>query len=161
MMQELTYETILKMYPADEFKQAIKTGTLMIRPFTEEDERNFPPTRDLEGRLINVQVGRCLCVGVEGELFSCSVWSVENEREPVNPELPPDTQGFREYRIRNPHPIRYIILDYAFRLHRAPDDVWSSQRDGAVITWNGKTGAECSMRVIKTSIFLTTYKLLE
>ena len=72
--QVLTYEKVLALYPPNMFKQAIKTGTLRIRPFTEEDERTFPPTRDLEGRLIKAKVGRCLCVGVEGEWFDCSLW---------------------------------------------------------------------------------------
>ncbi|HLW03901.1 MAG TPA: hypothetical protein VKT82_34960 [Ktedonobacterales bacterium] len=159
--QLLTYEQVLALYPPDTFKQAIKTATLRIRPFTKEDEQTFPPTRDLEGRLIKAKVGRCLCIGVEGELFTCSLWSVQNEREPVHLAQEPDAEGFREYRMRDPRPIWYLTLDVPFKLKRPDGDVWESQADGGVITWNGEVGSACVMRVLKTSIFVKTYTLLE
>jgi hypothetical protein len=159
--QVLTSEKVLALYPPGMFKQAIKTGTLRIRPFTEEDERMFPPTRDLEGRLVKAKVGRCLCVGVEGELFDCSLWSLQNERELVNPTQEPDAEGFREYRMRDPRPIFYLMLDFPFKLVKPNGDMWESQADGGVITWNGNVGSTCVMRVQKTSIFVETYSVLE
>lgn len=157
----LTYEQVLALYPPSLFQRAIKTGTVRIRPFSKEDEQTFPPTRDLEGRLIRAKVGRCLCQGVEGELFDCSLWSVQNERELVHPAQAPDAEGFREYRMRDPKPIWYIVLDAPFTLKKPNGDVWESQTDGGVITWNGEDGRTCVMRVLKTSIFMKTYSALE
>lgn len=159
--QVWTYEKIFASYPPEMFKQAIKTGTLHIRPFTEKDEKTFSPTRDLEGRLIRAKVGRCLCRGIEGELFDCSLWSLQHERELVDPAQEPDAEGFREYRMRAPRPIWYLVLDFPFRLAKPNGDVWESQPDGGVITWNGKSGSSCVMQVKKTSIFMKSYSLLK
>lgn len=153
-----TYETLLANFPSSEWGEAISIGTPRIRPFTEEDERNFPPTIDKEGNSVIAKVGRCLCIGIEGEPYSCSMESLERDREPIDEY--PDVEGFRRYKMRDPKPIKYLALLFPFALLRPKGDTWKSQPEGGVITWNGKEGKDCVMRVIVTSIFFKTYKIL-
>src|SRR5882762_2401202 len=128
--EQLTYDTVIERYPLEQFKQAINIGTPKIRPFTQKDMEKFPELCDYEGRRIIPKLGRYLCVGYEGEFFTTSEWSVNNQRVLVNADKAPDADGFRKYRIRDPQPVRYIILNFPFVLHRGPDDEWISQPEG-------------------------------
>lgn len=85
------------------FRRAVKTAPVKIRPFTEQDVLSIGPSFiDLEGREQRVEIGRYLCIGIQGERWTCSEKSMES-RVPVSE---PDDEGFRLYvqcAIRNPY----------------------------------------------------------
>lgn len=133
-----------------------KSAPTKIRPFTQSDvERLGPSFLDLEGQTQRVEVGRCLCVGVEGEQWTCSASSLERDRFPISE---PDAEGFRLYRDRLPRRVLCFDLPFPFLLVvDARQQQWQSQVNGAVITWNGLRGEALDMRVVKHSVFLATY----
>ena len=123
---------------------------------TEQDVVTLGATfRDLEGREQRVEVGRFLCLGSQGERWTCSAKSMQ-DRVAISE---PDADGFRQYRQRDPQPVLVTILTSPFTLS-VRGDVWQSQEDGGVITWNGKMGDELQMRVITRAIFAETYRLV-
>lgn len=139
------------------FQQAIKTAPTRIRAFTAQDVVILGPTfRDLEGRLQRVEVGRSLCMGSQGERWTCSAQSMQDQV--AISEL--DADGFRLYRQRDPHPVLVTVLTEPFTLE-VRGEAWQSQEDGGVITWNGMTGDEIQMRVITRTIFTETYQMVE
>ena len=138
------------------FQRAIKIATTQIRELTEQDVVTLGATfRDLEGREQRVEVGRFLCLGSQGERWTCSAKSMQ-DRVAISE---PDADGFRQYRQRDPQPVLAAILTSPFTLS-VHGDVWQSQEDGGVITWNGKMGDELQMRVITRAIFAETYRLV-
>lgn len=161
--RHLTAEDILER---SAFQSAIKVAGTRIRPFTEEDVLNKSGEflvdaagtffLDLEMRRHTVQVGRYLCVGSQGERWTSSAKSMQ-DRVAVSM---PDADGFRQYRQRAPHPVQAVILTEPFALE-VHGDLWQSQKDGGVITWNGKTGNELQMRVITRSAFSATYQMVD
>ena len=138
-----------------------KSAPTRIRPFTEADVQRLGPSfLDLEGRTQRVEVGRCLCVGIEGEQWTCSTSSLQRDRSPISE---PDDEGFRLYQQRTPRSVLCFDLPFPFLLVVDTPDVhheqrWLSQADGAVITWNGQQGMALDMRVVKRSVFLATYE---
>lgn len=69
----------------------MKNVATKIRPFTEHDDLGST-FKDLEGREHQVELGRCFCVGVDGERWTCSVTSLERDRV-----SDPDAEGFCLY----------------------------------------------------------------
>ena len=153
-VRHLTAEEVLESSP---FQSAIKTAPTQIRELSEQDVLTLGATfRDLEGRSQRVEAGHFLCIGSQGERWTCSAKSMQ-DRVAISA---PDTNGFRWYRQRDPQAIQVAILTEPFTLN-IRGDVWQSQDDGGVITWNGKTGDELQMRVITRSIFAATYHLVD
>lgn len=149
-MRALTHADILAECT---FRKAKKVIPVRIRPFTEADFAIFDGSkRDLEGKPLKADLKRCLCVGVEGELFTCSMRTLREERIAISE---PDEEGFRWYRIRSTGPILATDIGYAFTLHSKSS--WQSQADGGIVTWNGKDDETCEMRVFKRSIFEKSY----
>jgi len=139
------------------FQRAIKIATTQIRELTEQDVVTLGATfRDLEGRTQRVEVGRFLCLGSQGERWTCSARSMQ-DRVAISE---PDADGFRQYRQRDPQPVLVTILTSPFTLN-VRGDVWQSQQDGGVITWNGNTGDALQMRIITRAIFAETYRVLD
>lgn len=150
-MRELIVEEVITTYT---FQLAVKTAPTKIRPIKEEDVVLLGTSFfDLEKRVQQVAVGRYLCVGVNGEMWTCSEKSMQ-ERQAISEN---DLDGFCLYVMRQPVPILATIVDEPFCL-RVRDDRWESQ--GGAITWNGKYGNDLSMRVIAQSIFDRTYQFL-
>ncbi|HEX7737214.1 MAG TPA: hypothetical protein VF458_20380 [Ktedonobacteraceae bacterium] len=150
----LTVEDVLER---SVFQPAIKTALTQIRELTEQDVIMLGATfRDLENRVQRVEVGRYLCVGSQGERWTCSANSMQ-QRVSVSE---PDADGFRWYRQRDPKPVLVTVLTEPFVLE-THGETWTSQEDGGVITWNGEIGDALQMRVITRAIFAETYQMLE
>ena len=150
-MLNLTPEEVIQRYQATRW---VKTAPTRIRPITEEDIRVMGPSfRDLEGCEQRVALDRSLCIGPEGEMWTCSNTSLERDRFPVGS---PDNEGFTLYHMRNPRPVYCFDIPEQFTL-QANGKTWESQETGGIITWNGKCGQEAVMRVIKRNIFHETY----
>ena len=149
-MLELTAEDVLKR----PFRRAVLTAPTRIKPVTEQDVSHLGTSFcDLEGREQRVEIGRYLCVGIQGEYWTCSERSM-NERVAISE---PDAEGFRQYRQRDPRPILVTRIDEPFRL-TLKNGIWGS-RAGA-ITWNGRLGDQLTMRVVAKSVFDCTYEFL-
>jgi len=131
----------------------IKVAPTRIRAITAEDVQSMGDSfLDLEGRRQRVAVGRYLCVGVQGERWTCSQI---RDRVLVSG---PDSEGFRLYVQLDPKPVACFRLAFPFVLQSGEKD-WESQPDGGIITWNGCTGPDLDMRVIERSIFRASYTL--
>jgi hypothetical protein len=154
-MQTITPEQLLTCQWTMWKKTAI---TRIKKILTQADIESEPATFffDLEGRRHEVAIGRCICVGIEGERWSCSLESLERDRYPVGDE---DAQRYRPYKMRNPRPVRCFDLMYPFVLIISQKSPWQCpDEEGAIITWNGEIGDKLDMRVVKRSVFLRTYK---
>jgi hypothetical protein len=151
-VRKLTAENVLDTCA---FRLAVKTAPTKIRAITEEDVVQIGSSfLDLENRSQRVEVGRYLCIGVDGEKWTCSEKSMQ-ERQAISEE---DSEGFCLYMMRHQLPILATIVDEPFCLC-VQHDQWESQ-EGA-ITWNGKRGDDLSMRVVARSIFDRTYQFLD
>ena len=151
-MLELTPEDILTTRT---FRRAVKTMPVKIRPFTEQDVRHIGPSfLDLEQRPQRVTLDRYLCIGVQGERWTCGKSSMES-RKAIS-EL--DTEGFRLYVQRSPQAILVTLIDEPFHLTLPGRDHWTSQ--AGAITWNGLVGDQMIMRVVEKDIFLSSYQFL-
>jgi hypothetical protein len=157
MPQEITsFLTGEEVLTSHTFRPAVKIAPTLIRPMTQQDvEAMGASFLDLEGRAQRVEIGRFLCVGIEGERWTCSANSLA-ERIAIGT---PDAEGFVPYLMRHPHVVLVTIVSEPFRL-LVGDDTWESRDNGGVITWNGKRGDELMMRVIQGRIFDRTYQLL-
>src|SRR5437667_1621315 len=102
----LTRQDILS-YPSF---MAKKIAPDRIRPFTPEDVQNLHHAFlqdergthffDLEGRRHQVELGRCLCIGISPEdRRATSQEKVDRYRYPVSAV---DREGFRLYRLKEP-----------------------------------------------------------
>jgi hypothetical protein len=150
-LRQLTVDAVLAM----PFRRAIKTASTKIRPITEQDVRDIGPTfLDLEGREQRVEVGRYLCIGVQGERWTCSEKSMQ-DRVAIT-EL--DEEGFRLYVQRDPKPVLVTLIEDPFWL-MLPGDRWEST--GGAITWNGHLGDQLIMRVVEKTIFEQTYQFVD
>ena len=151
-MLELTPELVIDLYP---FPVALKTAPTLCRPITARDIAVMGDAfTDLEGTTQRVEIGRWLCKGVQGELWTCSEKSM-GERE-IFLGTYVDSEGFTLYRMRHPSPVHATVLTEPFTLD-VRGKKWSGQEDGGVITWNGETGEALLMRVITRGIFDATY----
>lgn len=136
------------------FRRALKTAPTKIRPITEADIAQIGSSfLDLEGREQRVEIGRYLCVGVQGERWTCSQKSMD-ERKAIS-DL--DEEGYRLYIQRDPQPVLVTLVNEPFRLTMPDGDVWTSQ--AGAITWNGQH-VDLIMRVVERSIFDQTYEFL-
>lgn len=152
--QRLSVGDVLERYS---FQPAIKVAPTRIKPITEQDIAVLGATfRDLEGREQRVEVGRYLCIGIQGERWTSSAASMQ-ARVAVSE---PDADGFQLYVQRNPQPVQVTALTEPFILS-VGDDTWVSQENGGIITWNGQTGPTLLMRVIAPDIFTQTYQLMK
>jgi hypothetical protein len=152
--RKLTAEDVLARYT---FYPAVKVAPTRIKLITEQDVATLGATfRDLEGREQHVEVGRYLCIGVQGERWTCSAESMR-ERVAISE---PDADGFQNYVQRQPQPVQVAMLAEPFLLD-VHGDIWVSQENGGVITWNGQTGEALRMRLIAHDIFKQTYQVLE
>ena len=155
-----TCEDIIKQFPIDKWGTWINIGIPWIRPFTGE-ELKYPERfnkTDLEGGKIVPEAEKWLCKGDRDNYWTTGAEHVQKYRVLVNPNEPADAEGFRKYKIRDPKPILAIILFDPFILHRSENDLWYSQLEGGVITWNGEVGKKCDMRVNTIQIFDETYR---
>ena len=151
-MLELTAEDVLT---TGSFRRVVKTAPVKIRPFTEQDVLEIGPSfLDLEGRKQRVEVGRYLCVGIQGERWTCGKSSME-ARKAISE---PDTEAFRLYVQRNPQAVLVALIDEPFHLTLPGGDDWTSQ--AGVTTWNGLSGDQMIMRVVEKDIFYQTYQFL-
>lgn len=137
------------------FRRAIKIAPAKIRPFTKRDVQDLGPAfLDLEGREHRVEIGRYLCVGIEGERWTCSQKSMES-RVAISE---PDEEGFRLYVQRDPQPVLVTLIDESFSLLLPDGGRWTSQ--SGFVTWNGLEGDGLLMRVVEKNIFHQTYQFL-
>jgi hypothetical protein len=138
-------------WPSSLWKKSASTRIKKI--LTEEDVE--PGFFDLEGRWHTITIGRCICIGIEGERWTCSLESVERDRYPVGE---PDERGYQDYKMKNPRPLRCFDIPYPFILRTAQSDWLCDNHEGGIVAWNEKTGDELDMRVIKRSVFHKTYE---
>jgi hypothetical protein len=149
-MLELTTDVLITQI----FRRAVKTASTKIRPFTEQDVSIIGPSfLDLEGREQRVEVGRYLCIGIQGERWTCSEKSMQ-ARIAVSE---PDDEGFQLYVQRDPQSVLVTLIDEPFCLS-LPGDRWTSQ--AGAITWNGLFGDQMIVRVVEKNIFYQTYQFL-
>ena len=155
----LTGEEVLAAYRPTFWKKNASTRIKKIVSQADLDTEPEHSFLDLEGRRHHLAIGRCICIGVEGERWTCSLSSLERDRDPVG-EV--DAQGYQEYKMKNPRSMRCFDIPFPFILVFPGKAPWNCEdQDGAIITWNGKTGDLLDMRVIKRSVFEATYSLQE
>lgn len=155
-MHILTAEGVVANHHPERWCKTASTRIKKILTQADIQAEPDPFFFDLEGRRHEVTIGRCICIGVEGERWTSSLASVERERIPVSEA---DEQGYREYRMKEPTPVLCFDIPFPFMLRLAGKADWHcSDPTGAFITWNGKTGTDLDMRVIKRSIFEKTYE---
>jgi len=129
----------------------IKVAPTRIREITPLDVQQMGPSfTDLEGGEQRVAVGRYLCIGVQGEQWTCSQI---RDRAPVSL---PDQEHCRLYVQLNPKPVACFDVPFPFVLQTG-EKLWESQETGGVITWNEKAGADLDMRVVERTIFRASY----
>lgn len=136
-----------------------KTGSTRIKKLLTQADVDAEPDRvfyDLEGRKHEVVVGRCICIGSEGERWTCSIASVDRDRYPIGEQ---DEHGYQEYKMKQPRPLRCFDISFPFTLVVPGKVPWSCQDvAGAIITWNGEVQEHLDMRIIQRSIFEKTYE---
>ncbi len=129
----------------------IEFAPTKIREITDEDVRQIGPFfTDLEGGEQHVSVGRYLCIGDQGEKWTCSQI---RDRVPVSL---PDQEHCRLYVQLNPKPVACFDVPFPFVL-QSGEKLWESQETGGIITWNEKAGADLDMRVVERTIFMASY----
>jgi hypothetical protein len=152
-MLELTAEGVLTLRS---FRRAVKIAPVKIRPFTEQDVCDIGPFfLDLEQQVQRVELDRYLCIGVQGERWTCGERSM-NARKAISE---PDSEGFRLYVQRNPVVVLATLVDTPFLLSLPDGACWQSS--AGVITWNGLSGEHLIMRVVEKTIFQQTYQFLD
>ncbi len=129
----------------------LKVAPTRIRAITVDDVARMGDSfLDLERRAQRVAVGRYLCVGVQGEHWTCSQI---RDRMPVSE---PDQDEFRQYVQLTPKPVACFDIPFPFLLQVDAKE-WESQADGGIITWNERAEPDLDMRVVERSIFHATY----
>lgn len=149
--QILTPEQVLAAYHPTHW---VKTASTRIKIIDEADVQKETSFLDLEGRRHEVRIGRCLCIGPQDERWTCSVESLERDRYPITDE---DAEGYREYKMKHPRPVRCFEIPFPFVLRINGEDWRCDDVAGGMITWNGKIGDRLVMRVIARSAFLLSY----
>lgn len=152
MVQILTPDQIIAEYS---YTVWIKNTSTRIKVIQEADRQRETSFLDSEGRTHEVKIGRCICVGPQGERWTCSVESLERDRYPVSTE---DSEGYRQYRMKHPQPVRCFDIPFSFILQRDNGNWQCDDIDGGIVTWNGKTGEGLDMRVVMRSAFAVTYE---
>lgn len=158
----LTRVDILGNYPSFLARKAVADR---IRPFTQEDVDNIHNEFlqdgggthffDLEGRRHQVKLGLCLCIGIgPQDRRSTSQQKVDRYRYPISP---PDEEGFRLYRLKEPRLLTCYDIPHPFDLDNENGTaLWQCRHPtGGYVVWDGEQTN--SMRVIQRDIFEQTY----
>jgi hypothetical protein len=156
MQKEILTPEQVMTYPSGFF---IKTATTKIKKLLTQEDIDSESEKvfvDLEGRIHKLSIGRCICIGAEGERWTCSLKSVEQDRTPIGV---PDEYGYQDYIYKNPQKLRCFDIPFAFTLILSPSKKsWNCEDpSGGIVTWNGEFGNLLMMRVIQRSIFQKTY----
>lgn len=148
--------TFVELTPVDilghPFSYWYKSAGTLIKPITAQNVQAIRAEfRSLEQLDPRVEAGRFLCVGVDGEMWTCS--QIGDRRQVSGP----NADGFCLYVQRDRRFVAcFEYLDTPFRLF-AGDQWWTSQTDGAVVTWNEQYGEQLVMRLVARRVFYRTY----
>jgi hypothetical protein len=154
-MRLLTFDQVIAGYPSSLWKKTATTRVKKLLTLADVDSEPQRVFMDLEGRKHELKVGRCICIGVEGEMWTCSLASLERERIPVGE---PDEQGYQDYQQKHPLTLLCFDVPTAFTLLLPKGEPWVCEDlSGGIVTWNGEWGDKLIMRVIQRSIFHKTY----
>lgn len=153
-MKTLTPDQLIQNYTSSLW---MKCATTKIKIINESDMQKEASFVDREGRTHDVIIGRCICVGAQGERWTCSVQSLQRDRYPVTEE---DSEGYREYALIRPQCVAVFDIPFPFTLQH--NGLWHcDDNSGGFITWNGVVGTVLVMRVVMRSAFMLSYSPCE
>jgi hypothetical protein len=152
-MRILTPEDVIQRYP---YTLCLKYASTRIKIIDETDIAREASFLDLEGRTHEVKLGRCICIGSQGERWTCSVESLKRDRYPVSES---DAQGYRDYKMKQSQSVHCFDLPFPFTLLHKGE--WlCEESSGGIITWNGQHGEALDMRVVRRGVFTATYQAI-
>lgn len=147
------YETLDELIDTHFFRPFYKKVPTQILRITAAVVQQYGPRIvDREGRVHEVKVGRSICKGIDGELWTTSNEHVEQLRVAVSG---PDAEGFVDYvsKKRAPVLVAWSGEPVSFVTSEGP---WESFA-ACYLTWNGIRGSDADIRIIEKPIFECSY----